>query len=25
MMFKDAGCDEPLSPYHSWNTTTTFQ
>jgi len=25
MMLTDAGFDEPLCPYHSWNTTTSFQ
>jgi len=25
MMLTDAGSNEPLGPYHSWNTTTTFQ
>jgi len=24
MTLTDTGCDEPLCPYHSWNTTTTF-
>jgi len=24
MMLTDAGSDESLCPYHSWNTTTTF-
>jgi len=25
MMLTDAGCDEPLRPYRSWKTSTTFQ
>jgi len=24
-MLTDAGSEEPVYPYHSWNTTTTFQ